>query len=392
MAHSQSEDDLFNDDVTYVDEFAQTRAPDDLFDDDFTPVSPETVVQPAAPPTVPIPSGPRGRGNHFIPRGGRGRGRGASDFRAASNRVPTQSDAPIKAANDSEPASPAPVQDRAASVRGDRTLTGGVQKPKLSEEELTKRMQQISLKNNSLLAAHARAEADAASFAEREARNAVQAAQRRQVDRVNRQQMMGEREKNRRRKLDALGGREWDMEKKEDDYNGKDSVRGSANRRGMHGGVGGTIRNDNSSNDREQSTFDSGENFRGRGRGGRGRYGPRRGGIQRDNANKTNEQTPPTDADFPELPPGEKPPDSGPASKLSLPRNSKDGTDSKERSVNQDTEKIQTNGETDQANGTKSDAEITKTGPRKTFDQGNELNSPTEGQRSWADQVEAAGS
>lgn len=397
FAQSQSEDDLFNDDVTYAEEFAQTRAPDDLFDDDFTPVAPETVAQPtpapAPAPPASIPTGPRGRGND-APRGGRGRGRGAPNFRASSGGVQQLQPGPASnAANDTTIAPSGPAQDRPTSVRGDRTLTGGVQKPKLSEKELTERIQQMSLKNSSLLAAHARAEADAASFAEREARNAAQAAQRRKVDRVNRQQMMGEREKNRQRKLDALGGREWDMEKKEEDYNGRDSTRGSGNRRGMYGGVGGVTRSDFSSETTNQQDFeDGGEGFRGRGRGGRGRYGSRRGGTQqRDSQNKSYQQAIPTEADFPELPPGVKPPDSGPASKLSLPSNLKRDGETKEQSAHQDAEGAQSNGEI-KTNGTSSHSNDTKADSGRSAEQENLLKSPTEGQRSWADQVEAAGS
>ena len=392
FAQSQSEDDLFNDDVTYVDEFAQTRAPDDLFDDDFTPVAPEAVTQQPEPPPPSIPTGPRERGNN-TPRGGRGRGRGGTDFRTSSGRGQHQSNVGSNTASDTTPAPPGQVQDRPSSVRGDRTLTGGVHKPKLSEEELTERMQQISLKNSSLLAAHARAEADAASFAQREARNTAQAAQRKKVDRVNRQQMMGEREKNRQRKLDALGGREWDMEKKEEDYSGMDSIRGSGNRRGMHGGVGGVARSDFTPEIKNrQDLEDGGENFRGRGRGGRGKYGARRGGIQQDAPNKSNERIIPTEADFPELPPGVKPVDSGPASKLSFPSIAKDSSENKGQSAQRDSEGAQSNGAETQTNGTFSTTLDSGRSPGIGAEKEGQLKSPTEGQRSWADQVEAAGS
>ncbi|KAI9691109.1 MAG: hypothetical protein M1822_008729 [Bathelium mastoideum] len=393
FAQSQAEDDLFNDDVTYVEEFAQTRTPDDLFDDDFTPVTPEPSTQQTVPPPTSIPTGPRRRGNDPAPRGSRGRGRGGPETRAPAKRVQQQQPSPVSnTADGSAPTSPATTQDRPSSVRGDRTLTGGIQKPKLSEEELTQRMQQISLKNSTLLAAHERAEADAASFAEREARNAVQAAHRRRADRVNRQQMMGERERNRQRKLDALGGREWDMEKKEEDYSGRDSVRGSANRRGMHGGVGGVSRSQqNGDNQNQQDMEAGGESFRGRGRGGRGRYGSRRGGTQQGRANRVSEQTIPTDADFPELPPGVKPADSGPASKLSLLGKSKDNSESQQQPIPSDGEITQTNKEQAQSNGTTSNAEATKADPGNVSTKEKQLKSPTEGQRSWADQVEAAG-
>jgi len=79
-------------------------------------------------------------------------------------------------------------------------------------------MAQISIKNADLTAAHARAEADAASFAHREKEAKHVAEQRKKEERRDRQQMMGEREKNRLRKLKAMEGREWDAEKQEDDF------------------------------------------------------------------------------------------------------------------------------------------------------------------------------
>jgi hypothetical protein len=79
-------------------------------------------------------------------------------------------------------------------------------------------MARISIKNASLTAAHARAEADAASFAQREQQAKQVADQRRKEERRDRQQMMGEREKNRLRKLKAMEGREWDAEKRERDF------------------------------------------------------------------------------------------------------------------------------------------------------------------------------
>ncbi|KAL9084893.1 MAG: hypothetical protein Q9165_007846 [Trypethelium subeluteriae] len=391
FAQSQSEDNLFDDDVTYAEEFAQTRAPDDLFDDDVTPVAPETITAHPTPPLPSIPTGPRGRGSNTS-RAGRSRGRGVPNSRLSSVRGQPQPDAGVESTSDNAPAAPAATQDRPSSVRGDRTLTGGVQKPKLSEKELTERMQQISLKNSSLLEAYARAEADAASFAEREARNTAQAAQRRKVDRVNRQQMMGERERNRQRKLDALGVREWDMEKKEEDFSGRDSTRGSGSRRGMHGGIGGVTRSDYSVDNKNRPDLEDGGSFRGRGRGGRGRYGSRRGGFQRGDSNKANEQMIPTEADFPELPPGVKPTESGSVSKLALPGHSKFDGETKEQLSTPSTDKASGDEGQAKANGIASNDGNTTTDSGLVADQGDPLKSPTEGQRSWADQVEAAGS
>lgn len=64
-------------------------------------------------------------------------------------------------------------------------------------------------------AAHARAEADQASFMERE----QIAAKKRREELASRRVMDKEREQNRQRKLKAQTGREWDSEKREDDYN-----------------------------------------------------------------------------------------------------------------------------------------------------------------------------
>lgn len=123
-------------------------------------------------------------------------------------------------------------------------------------------------------AAHARAEADQASFLERE----KLAAERRRQEFQNRRVMDNERERNRQRKLDALKGREWDVQKREEDYNPRGG--GSQFRRGMHGGVSGYVRrnyDDVRSND-EASFNNNHGHYRGRGRrgrGGRGRGGPR---------------------------------------------------------------------------------------------------------------------
>ncbi|EOD51246.1 hypothetical protein UCRNP2_1971 [Neofusicoccum parvum UCRNP2] len=108
---------------------------------------------------------------------------------------------------------------------------------KLTEEELAERMSAIALKNASLTAAHARAEADQARFEKREAEAAAKAKVRAKQERQNRQQMMGERERNRLRKLNALQGREWDADK-EEGFGGTGNERnsGRATRRGMHGG------------------------------------------------------------------------------------------------------------------------------------------------------------
>ena len=272
----------------------QSRPEDDLFADDFTPVEQAVVEQSA--PSVPIRGGPdkfRGRG--------RGRGRGAPQMKNEV-QVPPQKQqyqqqngglaASRHAPQAEETAAPGnaptgPRQPTTASVRGDRHGTGGVKKPKMTEEELAEKMAAIQIKNASLTAAHARAEADRASFAEREDKAKEVAARRAKEERKDRQQMMGEREKNRMRKLKAMEGREWDMEKNEEDFT-------KGGRQDTKGGFAG-----------DQEGYTDGREYiyrepRG---GGRGR-GVGRGG-------RPSEQSAPKHEDFPAL--------SAPASKAEVP-------------------------------------------------------------------------
>ena len=140
-------------------------------------------------------------------------------------------------------------------------------------------MARIQIKNASLTAAHARAEADAASFAEREQQAKQSAARKQKEERRDRQQMMGERERNRMRKLKAMEGREWDAEKNEDDF----SKGGRHDKKGNFAG--------------DQPDYTDGREYlyhepRG---GGRGRGRGDRGG-------RTQPQAAPKDVDFPALP------------------------------------------------------------------------------------------
>ncbi|KAI5200361.1 hypothetical protein E4T39_05825 [Aureobasidium subglaciale] len=204
------------------------------------------------------------------------------------------------------PATPIePSKPTTNAVRGDRTATGGLRKPKLSEQELADKMSKISLKNEKLAAAHARAEEDAANFAERE----EVAAKRRQEERRDRQQMMGEREKNRLRKLKAVGGREWDAEKPDDaDAFGGPRQPGGRGR-GAHSGVTGQ-RNTESSREGfggDKEDYTDGREYmyredrgRGRGRGRGGRGGSGRGG-RAPQQEKQSSQSGPRPEDFPDL-------------------------------------------------------------------------------------------
>lgn len=190
-----------------MEEFAQTRQPDNLFDDDFTPISVEPAAQGAAP-----------RRNHA-------QGRNLNLNPSSSNSRPMAKPA------DSEEVSKAPNTEPASrAVRGDRSATGGITKPKLTEEELSARLEAVKLNNARREAAHRLAEADEASFQKREA----QEIQKRKEAGVAREAMEKEREKNRLRKLGAQAGREWDEGKEDEPIR---SPVESQYRRGVHGGI-----------------------------------------------------------------------------------------------------------------------------------------------------------
>lgn len=176
-------------------------------------------------------------------------------------------------------------------------------------------MKRMSLRSAELTERHQRAEADRASFHEREA----VAKQRQVVERRDRQQMMGERERNRLRKLKAIEGREWDAEKEEDDY----APRTGRNfARGAHGGVVGSRGDDATTTTtaapssgaaaaagfgRDQDDYNDGREYmyreggRGRGGRGRGRGDHQRGGTGR-GGGQGRPQAAPKPSDFPKLP------------------------------------------------------------------------------------------
>ena len=313
-----------------MDEFAQTRAPDDLFDDDFTPVI-ETPAQQQvpAPPTYESNNIPRGPHNQSRPS------RESTQDDSDNHIAPPDAATPISGVTESaqtitSPTAPntTPRTPRAhQAVRGDRLATGGTQKPKLTEDELSERLAAAKLNNAKRAEAHRLAEADEASFQQREAR----AQQRRQDESKARRVMDMEREKNRLRKLEAgaRGGREWD-EGKEDraeereqqgfrrGMNGGVAPRGSRGGRRGGGGGGGFV-------DEAQDDFESrrgGFEGRGRGRGrsergkGGGRGGGRGGSRGAANAPNLMDQQPLDPAvDFPALPTPTKPsttPSTGP--------------------------------------------------------------------------------
>ncbi|KAE8368645.1 hypothetical protein BDV27DRAFT_36784 [Aspergillus caelatus] len=304
-------------DTPAMDEFAQTRGGDDLFDDEIVPVAAEPEVPPEVqaleenvaslsletetpPPRTETP--PRSRGGE---RRGRGRGKGRGGRQGSQNPASRRGDGgsraksaaddaaqneksheePAKvvsaeateqakkedATSDSKPSAEA-NGPRVPAVRGDRSATGGIKKPKLTEEELSQRIAAAKENAARKAAAHARAEADQASFLERE----KVAEEKRRQERQNRRVMDNERERNRQRKLQALGGREWDSQKQEEDYNPRGGRGGF--RRGMHGGVSGYVRRDFGDSQPDEETNNHHQNStRGRGRGGRGGRGRGRG-------------------------------------------------------------------------------------------------------------------
>lgn len=271
-----------------MDEFAQTRGGDDLFDDDFTPIE-APVPQSVEPPSLQQPQQPhpssrndratRGHGNQVSrqPRQSRSQPQSfvqepvtSANPNGSLETSPTTQNPPTQ--DEIEPGSPPqPQQPKPPSaVRGDRTLTGGTLKPKLTEDELSARMAAAKLNNAKRAEAHRLAEADEANFQQREA----QASQKRKEEGVARRMMNQEREKNRMRKLGAQGGREWDEGKAE-----QVPDRGSHYRRGAHGGVAYETRSPKGDYpDRKVNEFHArGEGYVprgvGRGRGNRGRGG-----------------------------------------------------------------------------------------------------------------------
>ncbi len=209
-------------------------------------------------------------------------------------------------------------------------------------------MEKLKVKNAAREAAHKRAEADEASFQQRE-----QVAQaKRQEERQNRQVLEGERERNRQRKLRAVQGREWDAEKKEEDFSSGRGGQSSQFRRGVYGGVAYTSDGYDGSGGSgmgEGSEFPSprgesfqrgsrgrgrgrGDGFRGRG-GGRGRGGQYNGPSQEQPRGDRNTRNSDflADTDFPALPRTSSGQDGTANTKLgseSAPQTDNDHTDS----------------------------------------------------------------
>lgn len=343
-----------------MDEFAQSREDDDLFADEFEPVVEPVVVvetksQETSESTTPTtggstdtsassntPTGPAGQSNargaerRGAGRGDSSRGGGLSSSRYATAEDNTKPDAtktntspsspppsdpsttPIQSTATSETttntvASPNPVPQppsRPTAVRGDRHLTGGPAHKKLTEEELTEKMERMKILNAQKAERFRLSEEDSAAYARKE----KEMEKKRVEELKNSRAMDMERAKNRQRKLQAQSGREWDSEKLESDIvDGRSRGRSSEFVRGGHGGV---IRNgglgasryatadDESAEGRFQASRGRGGGFEIRGRGGNrgGRGGGGRGGKPKSPASV------PGPEDFPELPTPNKPP------------------------------------------------------------------------------------
>lgn len=297
-----------------MEEFSQSRGDDDLFDDEIVPIEPspaptvENTTQKLENISITAPTEnlsiastqqtftQRGRGrgrgpsSRGLPRQPKGLGLADSKFAPKPPPAPTQAD-PIPAeessSNLADPTQPsedtaAPAAESVSSppasaptgpsakprppaVRGDRSLTGGFTRPKLSENELTEKLAAARQRNQDIAAAHARAQADKESFDERERLARV----RREGEERRRKELEVEREGNRRRKMQ--GAREWDREKIDDGGTSRWDDRARERRRD---GMG----DDDGEGDLRQYMWEESGRGRGRGRGGRGRGGGGRGG------------------------------------------------------------------------------------------------------------------
>lgn len=270
-----------------MDGFAQTRQPDDLFDDDFTPY-----IEPAAEPIVEGPPPAQQNAKIAQQKMAISPAAPATPPKAEPPETISTADASSRPVTKSELKPPLSL-----SVRGDRSATGGILKPKLTEDELSARLTAARLNNAKREEAHRLAEADEAEFQQREA----QEIQKRRQEGIARREMDREREKNRQRKLAVKSGREWDESKEEV----KPTTMSGGTFRGANGGYRGSGRR--GSRDVRDLTSRDGEygaRGRGRGRGLRGDYRGDRGRGGRSGqtaADRTNTKVP-TASDFPELP------------------------------------------------------------------------------------------
>ena len=273
-----------------MDEFSQSRADDDLFDDGFVPVEAveevdmvkylDEQVHNLSLGDAPAEENSGTRNTELLAMSQASMDRSdsnnsrfnlqGSDAAKTSHRQAEAQRSGTPPVPSARPATPS----RPPAVRGDRTATGGLKKPKLTEDELTAKLAAAKTRSKNISAAHARAEADAANFEERE--RAV--AEKKIKEIANQKMMQGEREKNRARKMAVMGGREWDtLQPAEDEKRGG----------GVAAGRGGRIRTghhvshsakfyDGVDEDLSQYQWDDRrDTVRGRGAGKRGRRGGR---------------------------------------------------------------------------------------------------------------------
>lgn len=340
-----------------MDEFAQSREDNDLFADEFEPASVPTVIEDASgrpvsklSPTAEafvqsngaqstLPAGSsnnshnhKNQGDRGIDRrrGGRGRG-GAPTNGLKSSKFASQDQEPAAPKpqstetateqthgfassttspeqTSSEPQSQAQAQTQPQSqqnkpipsVRGDRSLTGGPSHKKLTQEELTAKLERMKIINAEKAESFRKSEKDREGYAEKEKEE-----KRKRKEELERGRAMeGERMKNRERKLKAMGGREWDEGKDEKDFE-DNKGRSSQYVRGGHGGVirgrgglAGSRFNDAPEDDMSSYIYD--EN---RGRGcGRGRGGGRGTGRGGRGGSAQQPLAVPVAEDFPSLP------------------------------------------------------------------------------------------
>jgi hypothetical protein len=188
---------------------------------------------------------------------------------------------------------------RTPAVRGDRSATGGPAHKKLTEAELTEKLEKMKILNAQKVERFRLSEADQAAFQQ----NEQELIKKRQEEMKNSRVMDMERAKNRERKLRAQGGREWDEGKTEADIvdrKGRSSeyVRGGYGGviRGRGGGLAGSryaLEGEDVPDAPQSSRSRGGMEIRGR--GGRGGRGGGRGGKFEAPAASASE-------DFPELP------------------------------------------------------------------------------------------
>ncbi|KAG9256734.1 uncharacterized protein F5Z01DRAFT_486129 [Emericellopsis atlantica] len=308
------------------------RTDDDLFYDDFEPVESETVIISEQPPVTPAPT--RSPAPVPVSRPQKSPSKpvqGLSSSRFADSPEPPEQtispvDAPAEPAEAAPPAASGPPSDAPTAPKKHqkgngrnhknheyRAGSGANPRQKLTEDELSAKMQHMKLLNAEKERKFERASQDEKQHAESYARGMEEARKRRKEAEERRKRteetqrkLNDEREKNRERKLKAMGAKEggsWDEGKVEQLE--EERRRGF---KGANGGVRGTRRGGLGNSRFAEDDAPDVDRFleersrgRGRGRGGRGRGG--RGG--RDSpANErapTKPQAVPTTEDFPAL-------------------------------------------------------------------------------------------